>query len=482
MNKIVESFIIENFRKKKVLILGFGREGKSTFQLIRKFLPQKKLFVADKNDKLQDESNVYSTDKNLHFILGKKYLNNLSDFDIIIKTPGVSLNFENLDVPNFKITSQSDLFLQIYSDQTIGITGTKGKSTCSSLIAHIIKQFLKNVLLVGNIGLPPFEIISKINKKTKIVFELSSHQLEFVKKSPHIAILLNFFQEHLDHYKNFEDYKNAKLNIAKFQEKGDYFIYNFDDKQIGYLLKDKNLKQNIIQYSNKNKPETNCYISDKNIVFSDLGETSNMIDLNYKRFLIGDHNISNILAAVCACKIAGIPDKAIRKGIASFKSLEHRLEYVGEYGNIRFYNDSIATIPEATIEAVKTLKDVDTLILGGYDRGVNYDGLVDFIKTTEISNLIFLGDKNNRLFTEMQKSISDKSFFVVNSFSEASEIIKKHTKPKSICLLSPAAASYNLFSNFEERGNEFKKMAKKINQFTIYISCAVNLFLFHFLL
>lgn len=459
---VVENFIIENFQKKKVLILGFGREGKSTFNLIRRFLPQKKLFVADKNEKLQETSSFHPTDKNIHFILGEKYLDNLFDFDIIIKTPGISLNHEKLDVSNFKITSQSDLFLQMFSDQIIGVSGTKGKSTCSSLIAHIIKQFTNNVLLVGNIGLPSFEIIPKINKKTKIVFELSSHQLEFVKRSPHIAILLNFFQEHLDHYNNYDDYKNAKFNIAKFQNIYDYFIYNSDDKQIEDILKEKHLKQNIIRYSNNNRPETNCYISDNNIVFSSSGETTNLIDLNYKRFLIGDHNISNILAAVCACKIAGIHDKAIRKGIASFKSLEHRLEYVGEYGNIRFYNDSIATIPEATIEAVKTLKDVDTLILGGYDRGVNYEGLVDFIKNTGILNLIFLGDKNNRLFTEMQKSIRDKSFFTVNGFSEASEIIKKHTKPKSICLLSPAAASYNLFSNFEERGNEFKKMAKKL--------------------
>ncbi len=463
MSKIIENFIIENFLKKKVLILGLGREGKSTIRLLRMFLPKKELFVADKNDKLKVESGFNFKDKNINFILGKNYLNNLSDFDIIIKTPGISLNNKNLDVPNSKITSQSDLFLQMFSDQIIGISGTKGKSTTASLVAHIIKQYSKNVLLVGNIGLPPFDIISKINKKTRIVFELSSHQLEFVKSSPHIAIILNFYQEHLDHYKDFNDYKNAKLNIAKFQKSHDFFIYNSDDKQIEGLLKEKNFKQNIIQYSNKNNKEANYYISENHIVFSNSQEEINLIDLNHRRFLIGDHNISNILAAVCACKIAGIPNEAVRKGIESFEPLEHRLEYIGEYGNIHFYNDSIATIPEATIEAVKTLKDVDTLILGGYDRGVNYDHLIDFIKKTNISNLIFLGDENNRLYAEMKKSIQDKYFFTVKSFSEASGIIKKHTKPQSICLLSPAAASYNLFSNFEERGNDFKKMVKKLN-------------------
>ena len=463
MSKIIENFIIENFLKKKVLILGLGREGKSTIRLLRMFLPKKELFVADKNDKLKVESGFNFKDKNINFILGKNYLNNLSDFDIIIKTPGISLNNKNLDVPNSKITSQSDLFLQMFSDQIIGISGTKGKSTTASLVAHIIKQYSKNVLLVGNIGLPPFDIISKINKKTRIVFELSSHQLEFVKSSPHIAIILNFYQEHLDHYKDFNDYKNAKLNIAKFQKSHDFFIYNSDDKQIEGLLKEKNFKQNIIQYSNKNNKEANYYISENHIVFSNSQEEINLIDLNHRRFLIGDHNISNILAAVCACKIAGIPNEAVRKGIESFEPLEHRLEYVGEYGNIHFYNDSIATIPEATIEAVKTLKDVDTLILGGYDRGVNYEHLTDFIKKTNISNLIFLGDENNRLYAEMKKSIQDKYFFTVKSFSEASGIIKKHTKPQSICLLSPAAASYNLFSNFEERGNDFKKMVKIIN-------------------
>ncbi|MBI9036647.1 MAG: UDP-N-acetylmuramoyl-L-alanine--D-glutamate ligase [Bacteroidales bacterium] len=467
MSKTVENFIIENFQNKKVLILGFGREGKSTFNLLRKFLPQKEIFIADKNDKLKEELCFNLTDKNMSLILGENYLDSLSDFDLIIKSPGISLKDKNLDISKIIVTSQSDLFLQMFSDQIIGISGTKGKSTTASLIEHIIKQCSKNVLLVGNIGLPPFEIISEINKKTRIVFELSSHQLEFVQSSPHIAILLNFYQEHLDHYKNFADYKNAKLNIAKFQKENDFLIYNSDDKQIEELIKEKNFKQNIIRYSKKNNHEKNCYISENNIVYSNSQEEDVLVDLNHRRFLRGEHNISNILAAVCACKILKISDAAIRKGIESFKSLEHRLEYVGEYGNIHFYNDSIATIPEATIEAVKTLKDVDTLILGGFDRGINYEDLIYFIKETKISNLIFLGDRSNRLYVEMQKNIQDKLFFTVKSFSEAAKIIQTYTKPMSVCLLSPAAASYNLFSNFEERGNEFKKMVKKLNQFII---------------
>jgi len=180
--------------------------------------------------------------------------------------------------------------------------------------------------------------------------------------------------------------------------------------------------------------------------------------------LPGAHNLMNIMAAVCISKLMNVPDHIIESSINQFKGLEHRMEYVGMFGGIHFYNDSIATIPEATMHAVRALKDVDALILGGNDRGIDYSILAKFLLDSDIRNLIFLGDAGNRILNNIKESGSntDQNYFMVGNFDETEAIIKKYTKPGRICLLSPAASSYGMFRNFEERGEAFKKIAGKM--------------------
>jgi len=268
--------LINFLEKKKILILGFGREGKASLKFLSSILPIKQFTVSDKSPEV-----LKGVSKDIKRISGENYLSFANDFDLIIKTPGIPSRELLQYVDAGKITSQTDLFLKLFSKQVIGITGTKGKSTTSSLLNHILKNAGLETLLVGNIGIPPFEVIERITKQTKIVFELSSHQLEFVNHSPHIAILLNLFQEHLDHYIEFKAYQLAKLNIAKYQYNTDYFYINSKDKRILSLLNELEWKNvNCVDFSFEDDKDTKKF--------------TKVFLLNDRKNLPGDHNLQNI--------------------------------------------------------------------------------------------------------------------------------------------------------------------------------------------
>ena len=229
--------LINYFQNKKILILGFGREGQSTYKLIRKYIKEQTLYIADRKENFEKNYEFLSQDKNIKCISGEGYLEDLEEYDVIIKSPGIS--FVGLDTSKFynNIKSQLELLLEFFDMFTIGITGTKGKSTTSSLIYKVLKEQNVKSMLLGNIGVPVFDYIDTIPDDTTLILEMSSHQLEYMKLSPNISILLNIYPEHLDHYESFEKYAEAKCNIFKYQKKSDYFIYNSDDETINKFLK-----------------------------------------------------------------------------------------------------------------------------------------------------------------------------------------------------------------------------------------------------
>jgi UDP-N-acetylmuramoylalanine--D-glutamate ligase len=339
------------------------------------------------------------------------------------------------------ITSQTDLFLRRYASQVIGVTGTKGKSTTASLVSHILDNAGRDAVLLGNIGTPAFHFLERIGEGTRIVFELSSHQLEHIVRSPHVAILLNLYQEHLDAYRSFEDYQLAKMNIAEFQQKGDFFIYNADDPlAAGHIGKHPWLQELVP------------------VTLSAPGSYH-----FHNRYLKGDHNLRNTLAAVAACRIEGLDDTEIAEGIDSFKGLAHRMEFVGRFHGIDFYNDSIATIPEACIAAVRAIPGVDTLLLGGFDRGVDYGPLADFLLTSGVRSFIVTGMAGARIAEAMEKQgLRGKRLIRIHRFDEFLPHAVKYTAPGHVCLLSPAAASYDEFRSFEERGMRFAELVKTV--------------------
>ena len=342
-----------------------------------------------------------------------------------------------------KLTSQTEEFIKILASQIIGITGTKGKSTTSSLTYTILKKYYPNTVLVGNIGIPCFNAINEIDEDTKIVFELSCHQLEFIRYSPHIAVILDLYPDHLDHYKTFENYINAKLNINKFQKDDDILIYGETCKK--YIH--SKIKNNICI--------SDC-IKDRNITT----ENNSIQILEDETNLVGEHNFFDIAVSYYICsKIYKISNEEFKSALKDFKGLAHRLEYVTTKDNVEYYDDSISTIGETTIEGIKALKNVNTLILGGMDRQIDYSNLEDFIIQDEnLENLILMPDTGTRIYKELQEKGNTKKCYLVNNLEEAVKRAKEVTKKDTICLLSPAAASYGFFKNFEERGNTFQDL------------------------
>ncbi len=413
--------LIKLLKPHKIAILGYGREGQSTHKLIKELLPEKEILIADDKSPLagctlQDEC--------------------LKNCTLYIKTPGISMKkLQGLD--REKITSQTDIFLQLYSNQTIGITGTKGKSTTSNLVYKILLDQGFDVLLAGNIGVPLLDIISNIKENTIIVAELSAHQLQFIHTSPKVSILLNLFEEHLDHFDSYEQYKESKYNIATKQTKQGVFIFNKDSKEIKALLEKTPLQS-------RQKP------------FSKEEAT---IEANY---LKGEHNQMNILSAILASQEFGAKKEEAETTAKNFQPLAHRLEYVGEKNGVTYYNDSISTIPQATIEALKALKKVQTLILGGMDRGIDYSPIVEQIGVFEVKNIAFVGQAGRRIYKEMKEKVNNYNCLLSDDYKEIVSWCKANTQKEKICLLSPAASSYDMFTNFEHRGEVFKQLISEI--------------------
>jgi UDP-N-acetylmuramoyl-L-alanine---L-glutamate ligase len=443
-------------RRKKVLILGYGREGKSSLSFIRDTCPGLHLTVADSDQTIIEKNPELKMD-GIKVVCGEGYLDQLNIFDLIIKSPGVSLRDSEISIDKGKISSQTDLFLRAYSPQIIGVTGTKGKSTTASLIFHILKMYTENVLFAGNIGVPLFNLISEINPETRIVCELSSHQLEHITRGPHIAVLLNLFQEHLDHYNSFYDYQMAKLQAGLKQSENDYFIWTSGDINTRKLLKQHSLRSRLLPVYRSVFEGDGIGFSGENIVLRLKSGERILTPINTKCKLKGEHNQINISIAAASASLMNIPAEVISGGISSFNPLEHRIEYVGKFNNRLFYNDSISTIPEATIAAINTLEKVDTLILGGFDRGIDYSGFIKFLRDLEGTKLVFTGPAGKRIMEEFLNSggsLENTSF--TDDFRQAVYKAILLTPEHGTCLLSPAAASYDHFKSFEERGRCFK--------------------------
>jgi UDP-N-acetylmuramoylalanine-D-glutamate ligase len=404
---------LQNLKNKKIIIVGFGREGKNTYKTLKKLFPLKSIALADKKEIKADEREIYT---------GKDYLNNLKNYDVIIKTPGIPFNEVKKNAGLAKITSQTELFLENCPGKVIGVTGTKGKSTTSTLIYKILKDSFKNVKLVGNMGKPCLSYLLTAKPKDIFVFEMSCHQLDHISKSPNIAVFINIYPEHLDYYKTFLKYFNSKKNITKFQDKNDLFIYNPEFKEI----------ENIKTKAHK-------------IPFKES-------------FLKNNIHKNTIAAAIAVSKTFGLTEKEIKKSIDEFKTLDSRIEFLGNFNGINFYNDSLATIPEATIFALNELKNVDTLILGGLDRGIKFNKLTEEIKNKKIKNIILFPNTDKKIYKDLKNE--NINFFFTDSMKEAVLFAKKNTKKGSICLLSPAAPSYNLFKDYKDRANQFKKYLK----------------------
>lgn len=443
--------VINLLKNKKIAILGFGKEGKSSYNFIRRHLGNVFLTIIDKNNILE-KNEILKKDNNIEIIHGDDYLDHLEGFDVILKSPGIS--FKDIDITNIKnsIYSQIEFILEVAKENIIGITGTKGKSTTSSLIYSVLKDQGKDVYLLGNIGNPIFDDIDNFTNETILVIEMSSHQLEFVKTSPHIGIILNLYEDHLDHAGSLKHYHENKMNMFKFQTKDDIALYSGDNTYLNKYINTKSYKAKmypVVKDSNNGK----IILKDNKGYYND----EIIYDGNQKRNLLGEHNLLNILFVMFIAKLYKLDLKIAANSINQFKSLEHRLELVGEFDGIKYYNDTIATIPNATINGIKAIGDVDTLIFGGMDRGIDYNDLIIFLENSNINNLICMPDTGTKIGKIIMNDNINKNIIFTETLDEAVEIASRITEKGKSILLSPAASSYNYFKNFEEKGKYYKE-------------------------
>lgn len=419
----------------KILVVGAGREGIAMVQFLIEQYPAVDVAIADaKQIGLPVEL------KNAKTFFGETYLERVKDYDLIIKSPGIPLSV----IPGgTRLTSPTQIFFDLCQGMVIGVTGTKGKSTTTSLIYQILKDAGVDCEIVGNIGKPAIEFLKTDKKSKTYVFELSSFQLETLTKSPHIAVFLNIFEDHLDIHGDFQHYLEAKLNIARFQNEQDYLVYNQNFEE---FLKPVS-KAISVPFDPKDEKEVAAIM--------DLGDIP----------LVGGFNIANVHAAMSVARIFKIPNASIAKSIKSFRPLKHRLQNIGEHNGIIFYNDSIATNPSATEAAIGALgKNLHTLIVGGFDRGLDYSGLAQNIINNKVEVLILLPVTGQKIIEKILKIDPDykQKYFFAHNMKEAVVLAYKHTPQGKICLLSPASASFNLFKNFEDRGEQFISEVNKL--------------------
>lgn len=399
---------------KKILILGMGKEGASAKRFIEKNASHCKIIVADQKD-------------------GPDYLNKQNDVDLVVRSPGVRLEF--ITKPS---TTATNLFFGNSQGTIIGVTGTKGKSTTASLITAMLKEHLLDVRLVGNIGNPMLDALVDSTEKTVFVAELSSYQLADIHYSPHIAVVVNWFPEHGDFHGSFDAYKKAKQRILAFQNSNDYFVFDPCEEPSNW--------------AHLTKARIAPYVAD-------FPFEKNKIKL------LGSHNIKNIQAGMTVARLFDIPNDVIAKALFAFEPLPHRLERVGTYAQITFYDDAISTTPQSTLAALHTLDNVNTIFLGGQDRGYDFTDLAIMLKEKNIRNIVLFPDTGKRIKSEIEKIDNFKPhIFETDDMQEAVKFAYKETQKGTICLLSTASPSYSVWKNFEEKGELFQQFVYKLSK------------------
>jgi UDP-N-acetylmuramoylalanine--D-glutamate ligase len=461
---------LSELEKKSVLILGFGTEGQATYEFLRKRWPEKVLSIADQRsikDFSEDLARRLENDPAVRLNFGSRYLDSLDPYscELIIKTPGIPASIQAIARARqcgCILTSHSQIFLDNYpKDRIIGVTGTKGKSTTASLIHHILMQGGLQSKLVGNIGQPPLLLIDTVPEATFFVHEFSSHQLAEIETSPHIAVLLNIVPEHLDYYAGFDTYANAKENITRFQTPEDFLVFNAD-YPVPAAIAARATAQ--LRAFSAEHAANGCYVVEGTIVQQGLKGDEAIMPVS-EIPLLGRFNVQNVLAATATALLCHIPPAVIRDAVRSFTSLPHRLERIGTYNHITFYDDSIATVPEATLAALEALgSGVQTLVLGGHERHLDFSDLAARLPASVRTVILFppTGERIWKAIESLSNHPLPQAFFV-SQMEDAVKIAYERTTPGGICLLSPASPSFGTFKNYKERGDSFKAFVKKLS-------------------
>ncbi|WP_443662450.1 UDP-N-acetylmuramoyl-L-alanine--D-glutamate ligase [Clostridium sp.] len=452
----------KNFREfkqyikgKKVGVVGIGV---SNIPLIHFLVKLQAVVTAfdKKNQSTLGKVAIDLKEEGVKLILGEDYLNDLTGFDVIFKTP--SMRIDNPALLKAKqegtyITSEMEEFIKYCPAKTFGVTGSDGKTTTTTIIYNILKNEGYKTWVGGNIGNPLFANIEEITKEDKVVLELSSFQLMTMNVSTDVAVVTNLSPNHLDIHKNIEEYIDAKKNIFKYQSENDLLILN-KDNVLTYELR-KEAVGRVKYFSIIDKVEGGSYFQDNklfvmNKVVCDLDEIK----------LKGMHNVQNLLTAFCATQEEASVE-SMRKVATTFVGVEHRGEFVREVEGVKYYNDSIASTPTRTIASLKAFEKPVILIAGGYDKKLPFEPLAEEAYLN-IKTLILIGATKYKIKEVFERMVRDKKIhleiILAKELNEAIYTAKQLAKPGDIVTLSPACASFDMFENFEVRGNKYKEI------------------------
>jgi len=444
---------LPTLKTKKIAILGLAREGISTYTFIRQHLPEVELTLIDQLpiSKLQPTfQQQLASDPHQQFIqLLPNHDFDFDQFDLVFKSAGIP-NHQYHISPE-KLTSNTQLFFDLVKGITIGVTGTKGKSTTTSVIAQVLKSAGKKIELAGNIGLPLLEGLTENSAETFYVCELSSHQLEYLHTSPQIGVLQAIAPEHLDYYQNFAEYINAKASICKYQQKNDWLFFNADNREVNQLVSHSLAQKfpfGLKHHDRLDLHDQEIWLDGEK--FISLPETK----------LRGLHNLLNLMPAILIADQLKIDHTIIKTALTEFKPLEHRLELVASLNGVEYFNDSLATNPPATIAAIDAFAQQPIiLITGGFDRGLDYQTLSQKIDSANIKKLIVFPDTGKKIIQNLTKRLD---YVQTESMLSAVKLAADSAQKGDIVLMSPASASFNLFIDYADRGNQFKKAVKDL--------------------
>ena len=451
--------------KKKVLIAGTGRSGIGSAKLLQK-LGKQVVFYDDKTtididkilDQLEDRDSAA-------VVLGSVNDAILSEIDVMIISPGISIEAKianEVRDKNIPIWSEVELAYKAGAGHIAAITGTNGKTTTTSLVGEIFKEFSDNSYTVGNIGIPYTNVAYDLNEDSYVALEVSSFQLEAIDDfCPKVSAVLNITPDHLDRHHTMENYASVKLDIARNQTGEDYIVLNYDDPVTRRMSEDERVKAKVVFFSRLNVLEEGVYQKDDAIYIRENGTETKVIDIS-ELILLGGHNIENYMAGIAIAFYMGIPLSTIQKVLKTFKGVEHRIEFVDEINGVTYYNDSKGTNPDAAIKGIQAMNRKTYLIGGGYDKGVPFD---DWIKAFDgkVKKLILMGE-TAELIAKTAKKYGFEDYVFVDSLLDAVNICANEAKPGEAVLLSPACASWGMFKNYEQRGDMFKEYVRALKK------------------
>lgn len=450
-------------KDKKVLVFGAGKSGISTVKLLQKLDAAVVLYDGKKDVDISTFKDKIDVEKNWEAYFGHFPMDKLNNIDLMILSPGIACDHpfvEKVREKGIPIWGEIELAYRHSKGRIIGITGTNGKTTTTSLVGEIMNTYFKEVFVVGNIGTPYTDIALETTDESVTVIELSSFQLETIHEfCPDISAILNITPDHLNRHHTMENYINIKKSIAKNQNTKNLCILNYEDEHT--RLFGTELSTRIMYFSSERRLRNGLYLEGDYILYSKDGNTEKICNVNELQIL-GKHSYENIMAGVGIAIEVGVPLELIRKAITSFKAVEHRIEYVDTIDGVKYYNDSKGTNPDASIKAVKAMKSPTILIGGGYDKGSNFD---QWIKSFEgrIKTLVLMGETAEKI-ADTARKYGFNNIIMVQNLKEAVLVSAKEAKEGDAVLLSPACASWGMFDNYEQRGKMFKEYVKELRK------------------